>query len=169
MFCQDFGGDTYCSRAIGYIAKHYGHGADLAAIAYPDATQHLRIGAEFDIVADDRHRTVYVTVTDSDPLAQGAIGAHYRVGMDEYRFSQLKDAAHSMLVLGTHTEIGQLKEMILEKAADLKLPVSPEKVTLGREGVRTSVSVAYSTEPEVFPGYKYPRDHSFTDEIAAIR
>ena len=93
----------------------------------------------------------------------------YQLGMDEYRFSQLKDTAHSMLVLGTHTPIEQMKETLLQKAADLKLPVSPEKVTFGREGVRTSVTVAYSTEPEVFPGYKYPRDHSFTDEIAAIR
>ena len=97
------------------------------------------------------------------------INGAYRVGMDEYRFSQLKDAAHSMLVLGTHTPIEQLKEMVLQTAADLKLPVSPEKVLVGREGVRTSVSVSYNSEPEVFPGYKYPREHSFTDEIAAIR
>jgi hypothetical protein len=97
------------------------------------------------------------------------INGAYQVGMDEYRFSQLKDSVHSMLVLGTHTELEQLKEMILQKAADLKVKVSPEKVTLAREGVRTSVSVAYSSEPEPFPGYKYPRDHSFTDEIAAIR
>jgi len=97
------------------------------------------------------------------------INGAYRVGMDEYRFSQLKDAAHSMLVLGTHTPIEQLKEMVLQKAADLRLPVSEEKVTLSREGVRTSISVSYNSEPEVFPGYKYPRAHSFMDEIAAIR
>jgi len=97
------------------------------------------------------------------------INGAYRFGMDEYRFSQLKDATHSMLALGTNTELEQLKEMILQKAADLKLPVLPEKVTLAREGVRTSVSVSYNSEPEVFPGYKYPRAHSFTDEIAALR
>ena len=97
------------------------------------------------------------------------INGAYRFAMDEYRFSQLKDATHSMLALGTHTELEQLKEMILKKAVELKLPVSPEKVTLAREGVRTSVSVSYSSEPEVFPGFKYPRPHSFMDEIAAIR
>ena len=102
-------------------------------------------------------------------VAAVVINAAYRVGMDEYRFSQLKDSAHSMLVLGTHTELEQLKEMVLQKAADLRLPVAAEKVTLSREGVRTSISVSYNTEPEVFPGYKYPRAHSFTDEIAAIR
>jgi hypothetical protein len=97
------------------------------------------------------------------------INGAYRFAMDEYQFSQLKDATHSILALGTQTELEQLKDMILKKAAELKLPVSPEKVTLAREGVRTTVSVSYNSEPEVFPGYKHPRAHSFTDEIAAIR
>jgi len=93
----------------------------------------------------------------------------YHVGMDEYRSSQLKDSTHTLLVLGTHTPIEQLKETVLQKAADLNLPVPPDNVSFTRENVRTTVKVSYSTEPEVFPGYKYPRDHSFTDEIAAIR
>jgi len=97
------------------------------------------------------------------------INGAYRVGMDEYQLSQLKDATHSMLVLGTNTPIEELKVMVLQKAADLRLPVSEEKVTLTRQGVRTTVSVSYNTEPEVFPGYRYPRAHSFTDEIAPIR
>ena len=97
------------------------------------------------------------------------INGAYRVGMDEYRFSQLKDSAHSILVLGTHTELEELKGMVLQKAADLRLPVAEEKVILTRKEIRTTISVSYQTDPEVFPGYKYPRDHSFTDEITAIR
>ena len=102
-------------------------------------------------------------------VAAVVINGAYRVGMDEYRFSQLKDSAHSMLVLGTRTELEQLKEMVLQKAADLHLPVVEEKVILSRKEIRTTISVSYNTEPEVFPGYKYPRAHSFTDEIVAIR
>ena len=102
-------------------------------------------------------------------VVAAVLNGAYQLGMDEYRFSQLKDSTHSMLALGTHTEVEELKAKILQHAADLKLPVSPEKVTLAREGVRTSVSVSYRSEPEPFPGYKYPRDHSLTDEIAAIR
>lgn len=96
------------------------------------------------------------------------INGAYKIGMDEYRASQLKDSTHSILVLGTKTPIEDLKQQMLQKAADLNLPVADEKVTVAREGVRTTVKVSYGTEPEVFPGYKYPRDHSFTDEIAAI-
>jgi len=97
------------------------------------------------------------------------INGAYRLGMDEYQFSQLKDQTHSMLALGTQTPLEELKAMVLKKAAELRVPVSEEKVTLSREGVTTSISVSYNSEPEVFPGYKYPRTHSFTDEIAAIR
>jgi hypothetical protein len=97
------------------------------------------------------------------------LNAAYRVGMDEYQFSQLKDSTHSLLVLGTLTPIEELKEKILMKAGDLRLPLSPERVTLTRENQRTTVVFSYSSEPEVFPGYKYKREHSFTDEITAIR
>ena len=97
------------------------------------------------------------------------INGAYRLGMDEYRFSQLKEQTHSILALGTGTPIEELKAKVLQKATDLRLSVPEEKVTLSREGVRTSISVAYNSEPEVFPGYKYPRSHSFKDEIAALR
>jgi hypothetical protein len=97
------------------------------------------------------------------------INAAYHWGMAEYSFSQLKDSTHSLLVLGTREPIEHLKEQVLQKAADLKLPVQPDSVTFARENVRTTVSVSYHTEIEPFPGYKYPKDYSFTDEIAAIR
>lgn len=93
----------------------------------------------------------------------------YRFGMAEYRFSQLKDTTHSLLVLGTNTPIEELKERILEKATDLGLPVSAERVSVGRENIRTTAAVAYHQDIEVFPGFKYPREYSFTDEIAALR
>jgi hypothetical protein len=97
------------------------------------------------------------------------INAAYHIGMAEYRFSQMKDAAHSMLVLGTHTPIEQLKDQMLQKAADLKLSVPPDNVTLSREGVTTTVNVSYRDDVEPFPGYKYSKDYSFKDQIAAIR
>jgi hypothetical protein len=93
----------------------------------------------------------------------------YRIGMAEYRFSQLKDSTHSMLVLGTETPIEQVKEQILTKAADLNLSVSPDRVSVTREGVRTTATVAYQEDVEVFPGYTYPRNYSFTDEIVPLR
>ena len=97
------------------------------------------------------------------------LNAAYHIGMAEYRFSQLKDAVHSMLVLGVKTPVEDLKQQTLQKAAELELPVSAEKVTFARVRERTTATVAYRVEVEPFPGYRYPKDYSFTDEIAPIR
>ena len=93
----------------------------------------------------------------------------YRAGMAEYRASQLKDSTHSMLVLGTDTPTEELHQQILKRAGDLALPVLPENVEVAREGVRTTAKVAFRQEVEIFPGFTYPREHSFSDEIAALR
>jgi hypothetical protein len=93
----------------------------------------------------------------------------YRAGMAEYRFSQLKDSTHSLLVLGTATPIEDLQQQILKRAADLALPVTPDNVQVTREGVRTTATVSYHQKVEILPGFTYPRDYSFSDEIAALR
>ena len=93
----------------------------------------------------------------------------YRAGMAEYRFSRLKDSTRSILVLGEKTEIEDLKQQILNRAADLTLAVTPENVEVTREGVRTTAKVAFRQEVEIFPGFTYPREYSFSDEIAPFR
>ena len=96
------------------------------------------------------------------------LNAAYQLGIDEYRHSQFKDAVHSMLTLGKDTPVEELKQQMLRKAVDLQLPVSEDKITISRQGVRTTVSVSYNTEPAPFPGYTLSRDHSFTDEVAPM-
>ncbi len=91
----------------------------------------------------------------------------YRAGMAEYQFSQLKDSTHSMLVLGTETPIEDIRQQILKRASDLALPVSPESVEVTREGIRTTAKVSYHQKVEIFPGFTYPRDYEFSDEITA--
>lgn len=102
-------------------------------------------------------------------VVAAVVNGAYRLGMAEYRFSQLKESTRSVLVLGTNTPIEQLKDQILRKAVDLRLPVAEEQVSLRRENVRTTAAVSYRQDIEVFPGYKYPREYTFTDEIAALR
>ena len=97
------------------------------------------------------------------------INAAYRVGMAEYRYSQLKNSTNSLLVLGTNTPTDQIREQILRSAADLGLRVQPDKVDLTRAGLSTTVKVAFHQDVEVFPGYLLPRDYSFTDQIVALR
>lgn len=97
------------------------------------------------------------------------LNAAYRFGMAEYRFSQLKESTRSILVLGTNTPVEELRDQILRRAGDLELTVPPDNVAVRREGVRTTAKVSYQKEIEAFPGYRYPRDYSFSEEIAALR
>ena len=97
------------------------------------------------------------------------LNAAYRFGMAEYRFSQLKETTKSVLVLGTNTPVEELRDQILRRAGDLELPVPADNVVMAREGVRTSAKVSYHEEIEIFPGYRFPRDYSFSEEIAALR
>ncbi|HET9192813.1 MAG TPA: hypothetical protein VFO21_08035 [Vicinamibacterales bacterium] len=102
-------------------------------------------------------------------VVAAVVNGAYRFGMAEYRFSQLKESTHSVLALGANTPIEQLKDQILSKATDLNLPVSGERVSLARENLRTTAAVSYQQDVEYFPGLTYPRQYSFTDEIAPIR
>jgi hypothetical protein len=102
-------------------------------------------------------------------VVAAVVNGAYRFGTAEYKFSQLKDSTHSTLMLGANTPLEQLKEQILRKATELRLPVAEDAVSVARENVRTSAAVSYQQYIELFPGYKYLRDYSFTDEIAAIR
>ena len=102
-------------------------------------------------------------------VAGAVVFGAYRAGMAEYRYSQLKDSTRSILVLGEKTALEDLKQQILTRAADLALTVPPENVELAREGVRTTARVSFRQQVEVFPGFTYRRDYSFSDEIAPFR
>ena len=102
-------------------------------------------------------------------VAGAVVFGAYRAGMAEYRYSRLKDSTRSILVLGEKTALEDLKQQILKRAADLALTVPPENVELAREGVRTTATVSFRQQVEVFPGFTYPRDYSFSEEIAPFR
>lgn len=102
-------------------------------------------------------------------VVAAVVNGAYRFGMAEYRFSQLKDSTHSMLVLGTETPLEKLKGQILTKAATLHLPLPAEQVSLARQNITTTAAVSYHQDIEVFPGFTVPREYSFTHEISAFR
>jgi hypothetical protein len=102
-------------------------------------------------------------------VVAAVVNGAYRFGMAEYRFSQLKDSTHSVLVLGTKTPLEQLKGQILTKAAALRLPVADEKVSVARQNITTTAVVSYHQDIELFPGFVFPRAYSFTHAISAFR
>ena len=97
------------------------------------------------------------------------LNAAFRGGMSVWKYSQLKDSTRSALVLGEKTPPEQLEQGILARARELSLPVSAENVVVTRQGLRTAARVSYRDDIELFPGYHYPHEYSFNDEVAPIR
>jgi hypothetical protein len=93
----------------------------------------------------------------------------YQGGMSAWKYSQLKDSTHSSLILGEKVPTERLQQGILTRAKELNLPVAAENVIVTRENLRTAVRVSYRDQIELFPGYRYPHDYSFNDEVAPIR
>ena len=54
-----------------------------APLPDPHAAEHLRVGPQLHVVLEHRHRPVVVAVADRHALAERAVGADLRVGVDE--------------------------------------------------------------------------------------
>jgi hypothetical protein len=102
-------------------------------------------------------------------LVVAVINGSYQAGMAELNYSRFQDAIRSILALSTKTTVEEVRERVLKRAAELDLPVSPERLEISRAGVTTSLKLSYHVDVAVFPGIKYPRDYSISEEIAAIR
>lgn len=97
------------------------------------------------------------------------LNALYHVGDAYWRYYQLKDSSEQALIFGVDAKPERLKEQILKRAADLKVPVSPTSVMVSKEGSRSEATVTYLDEIEVFPGYRYPHVFTFAVNAVAVR
>src|SRR5262249_8009505 len=68
---------------VGDILEHHRQRPDAAVVADADAAEHLRIGAELDVVPDARNRAAGAPVADRHSLAQRAVGANDDLGVNE--------------------------------------------------------------------------------------
>jgi hypothetical protein len=97
------------------------------------------------------------------------LNAVVRCGIVSWHYYEFKDATHQLITFGGGEPTGTLHERILEKAAEMQLPVLPENVDVSRELNKTTASVKYSQPVEVFPRYIYPVDFDFTISAVAVR
>jgi hypothetical protein len=97
------------------------------------------------------------------------LNALYHAGDAYWRFYQLKDSSEQALIFGVDAKPERLKEQILKRAADLKVPVSPQSVMVMKEGGRSEATVTYLEAIEVFPGYRYSKVFTFTVNAVVVR
>jgi hypothetical protein len=97
-------------------------------------------------------------------IALVVLNAAARGAMATWKYYEFKDAAQQLVIFGVDSTVAELHDQVLARAQDLEVPVTPEDVTIQREGVRTWAEARYTEPVEFFPRYRYPVEFSFSVE-----
>ena len=100
-------------------------------------------------------------------VALALINALFHAGEAALRYYQLKDAAQQLIIFGSQERTTELQNRILERAAELRVPLRPEDLSIHRQGTRTYVDAAYTQPVEYFPNQIYLVDLKFSVEAFA--
>ena len=79
-----------------------------------------------------------------------------RAGLVAMSYYQLKDAAQQEATWGGRIPPAELANHVLEKAAELDVPLEPDGVEARRNEDLTVISVGYTQPVELFPAFIYP-------------
>ena len=94
-------------------------------------------------------------------VALALVNAAVRGGLVAMSYYQLKDAAQQEVTWGGRTPPAQLVSNVLEKAAELNVPLDAENVEASRNGDLTVIGIAYTQPVELFPTFIYPVELAF--------
>jgi hypothetical protein len=101
-------------------------------------------------------------------IAVAILNAAYRVGMAEAGYYQLKDASQQLVTFGAQASVGDIQNQLLQKAAELDVPVSADDVEVLKDGLHTTATLSYTQPVEVFPNYTYPLDFQFSVDALSM-
>ena len=97
-------------------------------------------------------------------LAVAVLNGVVRVGLAEARYYQFKDQSQQLVTFGGQAAVGELQKQMVESAAALDLPITPDAIEVTREGQYTRARASYTQQVEVFPNYLYPLTFDFSVE-----
>jgi hypothetical protein len=86
-------------------------------------------------------------------IVAAVLNASARAAMATWSFYQFKDASQQIAIFAGEVPEEALHQQVMETAARLEVPVSPEQVTVRREGPITRIEAAYEQPVELFPNY----------------
>ena len=101
-------------------------------------------------------------------VAAVVINGAVRCSLAAMHYYQFKEAAQQAVLFGATATTGDLRNLIVQRGQDLKLPVTPENVIVQRIGGRTWADAAYKQPVEVFPNQPYAWDFSFSVEAHSM-
>ena len=90
--------------------------------------------------------------------------AAWRVGSAYVSFYRFKDAVTESAQFGGDKTEDQLRQRVLELAAEYELPVVEDRISVRKEETRTFLTGSYTQPVEVVPGYRYPWVFSWSVE-----
>ncbi len=101
-------------------------------------------------------------------IAVAVLNAVARSGKVAMDYFELKDAMQQVLTFGAQTSTTLIRNGILAKAEELRLPVLAENVTVRRQGVRTTADVHYTQPVELFPRFIYPLELDLSVDVVSL-
>lgn len=96
------------------------------------------------------------------------VNATARLGMSAWMQYQFRDSVQELVLFGSTETPAQLKQEIMEEAADQGVPVVDEDVMVDRQGMLTTAEATYVDEIEIFPRYIYPMTWTFKVDARRI-
>jgi hypothetical protein len=99
-------------------------------------------------------------------LAALVIHATYQIGSAYWDHYQFTDAVQQVAQFGESEPMAEIKNRVMELAAERNLPIADDAITVTRAQRRIDVDGAYTREILLVPGYKRP--WTFTVDVVVI-
>ena len=99
-------------------------------------------------------------------LAALVIHATYQVGSAYWDHYQFTDAVQQVAQFGESEPMAEIKNRVMELAAERNLPIADDAITVTRAQRRIDVDGAYTREILLAPGFK--RTWTFTVDVVVI-
>ena len=101
-------------------------------------------------------------------IAIALLNAVVRGADSAWNYYQLKDAAERALLFGSSRTSQQVHTQIMESAAELRIPLKPEDLSIRWRTGRRVAEASYTQPIEFFPKYQYPMVFSFDVDTPAV-
>lgn len=101
-------------------------------------------------------------------IAVALLNAVIRGADSVWSYYKFKDETQRMLLFGSSSTTEELQSQILSAAADLKIPLTAERLSVRRDGRRSVAEASYTQPVEFFPKYLYPIEFSFVVDAVSI-
>lgn len=102
-------------------------------------------------------------------LAALIANATWRIGSAYTTLYRFKDSVSETTQFNGDKSDEQLRQKILELAAQFDVPVTEDSFTIRRTNDHVYVNGSYTQPVEVFPGYRYPWPFTWSVETLTLR